>query len=375
MSLSSEVQEDSQTRGRRVLLEVALALSVALAAGILAACGSSTPNAAGLLQQTFGGTHKVDSGVVELSLTIHPSGSSTVKGPISLGFGGPFQSRGVGKLPRSDFSVRISAQGQTGALGIVSTGTAGYLTLGGVGYQLPQATFKKLESSFAEVASSPGSGSGSGSGTLAGLGIQPLRWLTNPTVVGTENVAGTETTHIHSGIDVPVFLSDLNTLLRKASTAGVSGASQLSKGISSSTRAQLAREVHNPSFDVWTGTSDRTLRKLSISLSLRVTGQTSTALGGVRAAQIGVTLQYARLNQPQTITAPANVRPFAEFESRAGALAQTLTGGLGGSTGGAGGSSAGDTAASGSQKYANCVRAAGSDLTKLQKCAPLLNGG
>ena len=91
-----------------------------------------------------------------------PSGSSTLNGPITLSFGGPFQSLGKGKLPKSNFNVSISALGKTGSLGILSTGTTGYVTLQGTSYQLPAATFQKLESSFAALASSPGGGSGSG---------------------------------------------------------------------------------------------------------------------------------------------------------------------------------------------------------------------
>ena len=322
------MQRVHRTRGHRVSLAMLL---VALSATILAACGSSSsPGAASLLQQTFAGNHKVSSGNVELSMTIGPSGTTSAGGPISLSFGGPFQSTGSGKVPRSDFTVTISALGQTGSLGIISTGTAGYVTLQGTSYRLPQATFQKLESSFAQITSS--SGSGAGSGTLAQLGIQPLDWLTTPIVVGTENVGGAETTHIRAGINVPAFLNDLDTFLRKASTIGVSGASQLSGGISATTRTRIAREVQDATFDVWTGAGDKTLRKMSIGLLLPVTGQVSSELGGVRSAAIALTLQYANLNQPQTITAPTTVRPFSEFTNRLGSFVQALTGSSGGAS-------------------------------------------
>ena len=104
--------------------------------------------------------------------------------------------RGSGKLPASNFTVSASAQGRSVALGILSTGTTGYVTLQGTSYQMPQATFQKLESSFAQLASSPGSSNASGA--LAKLGIHPLRWLTHPTVLGTEKVGGAQTTHVHA---------------------------------------------------------------------------------------------------------------------------------------------------------------------------------
>src|SRR5579862_3142417 len=106
---------------------------VALAGIVLAACGSSSDSSGGspstLLNQTFTGTHKVTSGILNLTLTVDPSGSSTLSGPITLSFGGPFQTRGTGKLPESNFTVAASALGRNVSLGILSTGTTGYVSL------------------------------------------------------------------------------------------------------------------------------------------------------------------------------------------------------------------------------------------------------
>src|SRR5207302_10176172 len=121
----------------------------------------------------------------------------------------------------------------------------------GASYQLPPATFQKLESSFAQAASS--AGTSKNSGTLAKFGIHPLRWLTHPTIVGTETVGGAETTHIHAGVSVPALLGDLNTLLAKASSVNVSGASALKSGIPPAVRDKIAAALHNPSVDVWAG--------------------------------------------------------------------------------------------------------------------------
>jgi hypothetical protein len=371
---------------------------VVLASLVLAACGSSSSDSSSgspstLLSQTFTGTHKVTSGVLNLTLTIDPSGSSTLNGPITLSFGGPFQTRGAGKLPESNFTVSVSAQGRNASLGILSTGTSGYVTLQGTSYQMPQATFQKLESSFAQLAS--GAGTSQGSGTLAKLGIRPLQWLTHPTTVGTEKVGGAQTTHIHAGINVPALLNDLNTFVERASSASnVSGASQLKSGIPPATRQKIAAAIRNPSFDVWTGTSDKTIRRLTIALTLPITGNLSTQLGGVKSADIGLTMQYSDLNQPQTITAPTTVRPYSEFQSKVSAFIQGLQGaaagvlGSGGSSAGGGTSSGGGSSSSsggaspggaGSSssvtKYGQCIQQANGDVAKMQKCASLLGSG
>ena len=360
---------------------------VVLASLAVAACGSASSGSANpntLLSQTFTGTHKVSSGDLNLTLTIDPSGSSVLNGPITLSFGGPFQTRGASKLPESNFTVSATALGQNVALGIISTGTAGYVTFQGASYQMPQATFQKLESSFAQLTATPGAGSGSG--TLGKLGIQPLHWLTHPTVVGTENVGGVQTTHIHAGVNVNALLTDLNTVLEKASSLGVSGASSLKSGIPAADRTKIASEVKNPSVDIWTGTSDKTIRRLTLTLTLPVTGKTSSELGGLTSADIGLTMQYSDLNQPQTIKAPTTVRPFSEFQSKLSAFVQELrgaaAGALGGSTGSSSGSSSGSSGGTTSTgpsanvaRYSQCIQSAGGDVAKMQKCASLLGSG
>lgn len=368
-----------------------LVASIAVAAcGTASGASSSNPNT--LLKQTFSGSHKVTSGKLALSLTIDPAGSNSLSGPITLSFGGPFQTRGAGKLPESNFTVSGSALGRSLSLGILSTGTAGYVTLQGTSYQMPQATFQKLESSFAQLGTS---GSGSGSSTLSKLGIQPLHWLTNPTVVGNENVGGAQTTHIHAGVNVSVLLSDLSTALQRSSSLGVSGTSALKSGLPAATRQKIAAAIKHPSVDVWTGTSDHTIRRLTINLTLPVTGSVSSQLGGMTSADISLTMQYSDLNQPQTITAPKTVRPYSEFQAKVGAFVQQLQGAAGGVLG-SGSSSSGGTSSGGTStgsssgstgssstgsssssvsKYSQCIQQAAGDVGKMQKCASLLGSG
>lgn len=371
-------------RIRKLRIGVPVAASAACLA--LAGCGGGSGDAVQLLKQTFCGTHHVNSGNLNVALTVVPSGSRTLKGPISLSLSGPFQSLGSGKLPKSDLTVGLSALGSSTSVGIISTGTHGYVTLSGSSYQLPQASYHKLESSFSAFASPPGCNSRSG--VLNQLHIQPLHWLTNPQVAGTQTVAGASTTHIHAGIDVAALLGDLTKFLKKAPGLGLSGSS----GLSSSTLQTIANQVQNPNFDVWTGTGDRTLRKLSIRLTLPVTGQFSTLLGGLSSAAIGLTMQYADLNQPQTITAPTNLQPYNQLRTKLAALFSAiraqltgvLSGGLSGAgstssgssgtSSGSGSASAGASSSGNLQSYSSCIQAAGGDVAKMQKCAPLLSG-
>lgn len=324
---------------RRGLHVAMLFLTAGLAVVALAACGAAgtASSPAGLLKQTFSGSHTVTSGDLGITLTVDPTGSSTLKTPITLSFGGPFDSHGSGKLPASNFAITLSSNGTALKVGILSTGTAGYVSLDGTSYQLPTASFQKLESSFASVSSS-GTGT-SGTGVLGKLGIDPLKWLIDPKIVGDQVVGGASTTHITAGVDVPVLLSDLDTFLAKAASAGVSGASSLAS-IPAATEQKIAAEIQGPSFDVWTGNQDKTIRQLQLGLTLPVSGQISTLLGGLSSAHVALTLQYADLNRPQTITAPTDVQPYSQFSAKlrtfiAGIESSvTSGGGLSGSSGG-----------------------------------------
>lgn len=295
---------------------LAVVVSVLLAA-FAVGCGSSSSSAGdahALLSKTFSDSHAVKSGVLNFSLAFG-SGSN----PISLSFGGPFDSRGSGKLPESDLKIAINALGRRGQLGIISTGSSGYVTLGASAYRLPASDFQKLASGF--------SSAGSGVGGLATLGIDPLHWVTNPTVLGTETVGGVSTKHIRAGVKIAALLNDVTPFLQRASTTSAIG-----RTLSAATRQKIAAAVEHPTVDIWTGTSDNTLRKLSVSFSFPVSGQISTLLGGVSSAGFAMTFQYSGLNEPQTISVPTRVQPFSAFESRLQGMAENLSLGGGSSS-------------------------------------------
>lgn len=380
--------------GRRALLRRAIAVLIVGAAAVgLVGCGSGSNQASKLLSQTFGGRHRVNSGKVAVVLTVDPGMASALKGPITLGLGGPFQDLGPGKLPASVINIALGAMGTTSGVTITSTGESGYVTYLGQSYKLPKSTFQRLESTFAQFGSAP---AGSGAGALGRLGIHPQRWLTNPQIVGDEGMNGINTTHIRAGINMGALLTDLNRFLKHATSLVSTGASALPRGISAATVRQIASEVKHPVLDIWTGVADKTLRRLELELTVPVSGQLSALLG--RSARIELTMAYADLNQSQLITAPTKLRPYSEFQDQLKVLSTDLAGTLAsGGTAGAGGASASGAAAGGSgsggsgggaaaagssaggsgpnyQSYTNCIDAAAGNLSKMQQCAPLLNG-
>jgi hypothetical protein len=79
---------------------------------------------------------------------------------------------------------------------------------------------------------------------------------------------------------------------------------------------------------VWTGTADRTVRRLQVELTVPVGGTLSAALGGLSSAHVALTMQYAQLNQRQTIVAPAHAQPYSRFGARLHSLVGSLQTGI-----------------------------------------------
>jgi hypothetical protein len=356
-----------------------------ITASLVVGCGgsSSKPTSSGgsggagasaqtLLRETFTGKHPVKSGDINFALKVVPSGSSELTAPITISFGGPFQSGDSGKLPESDFTVTGSAQGESGKLSIISTGNAGYIAVDGVSYQLPAKNFKSLESSLGSVS---GGSSKSNAGALSSLGIHPLDWLTSPKVVGQQSIGGVSTTHISAAVNVPNLLKDIGTLIGKAAALGGSSTSSFKSGLSSAEQSKIAGYIKSPTFDVWTGNSDQTLRKLAVGVTVPLSGSISKELGGLSSAKLTLSFQYSDINQPQTITAPTNVKPYAQFQQKIASVLETVEGGLGSgvlgssTTSGSGGSLSGED-----QKYSNCITKASGNVAKMQKCSALLTG-
>jgi len=323
-----------------------------------------------------------------------PTGSKEITDPITITFGGPFQSEGAAKLPKSDFTVSGTVQGESGKLGIISTGTAGYVTLDGTSYQLPAATYSKLESKLSSVTGSKSSSS-SGAGLLGSLGIQPLNWLSSPQVVGQQSVGGAPTTHVSATVDVAEFLRGVNKLIGHAAKLGVPDASKVTSGITPAQQAKIAAHIESPTFDAWIGNSDKTLRKVSVGVTVPVTGQLRTELDGLTSLKVSVSMTYSDLNQPQTITAPTTLEPYSKFQQKVASILEAIEGGVleseigttgtsGTGTSGTGTSTSGaattvtgavGTSTSGVDgKYSDCIEKAAGDVTKMQKCTSLLGG-
>jgi hypothetical protein len=135
-------------------------------------------------------------------------------------------------------------------------------------------------------------------------------------------------------------------------------------------QSTIERSVKHAQVDVYTGVDDHALRRLALSVSLAVPKDAQKQAGGLKSGELRFDLTIADLNNDQSIRAPEGARPFSELQSQLSAL----QGGTGSSSSSASGTA---TTPSGGapSAYLDCVQKAGTDLSKVQKCASLVNGG
>jgi hypothetical protein len=367
------------TRLVAVLLLVALALGAPACGGSDSGSSGSGGDPTGLLKDTFGANHPIRSGRVDADLDVDLKGLTKLTEPLALHLAGPFQSNGGKALP--DFALGLDIQSGTKPItvGTVFSQGRGYLTIEGQAFDLGSDLYAAFKQGY-EKAKAGASTPSTGAPSLSALGISPLKWLKNPESRGSEDIAGTQTTHLAAGVDVPRLLDDVSTLLGKAknvtSAGGSATGTRVPTQLSAEQRDAIARSVKSAKVDIWTGQRDHTLRKVALNVQVDVPEDLRAKAGGLTTGHIIFQLTLAQLNQPQKIRKPAGAQPLSSLRA---ALQQLgLLGSGSGSTGSGGTATTPSTttrapAAGGPQAdYAQCLQKAGEDLAKVQDCAGLL---
>jgi hypothetical protein len=346
-------------------------ISLLLAAVALVACGGSSSGTGGkkvssttdpqkILADTFSASgKKVESGKFNMTLKLDVSGgSSTLNGPVNVTLGGPFESQGKGKVPKFKVDLAFAGAGQNIKAGATSTGDKGFLNYNGQDYAVPDNVFKQFASGYTQAQSQ----NKSKGGTLKELGIQPQTWLKDAKVDSSSSVGGTDTVKVSGGVDVPKMLDDLNTLLGKAGSLGLPNAGTLPSSLTAQQKTQIEKAVKSASVEIETGKDDSILRRIAFTLDI------SDATGSGGKANVAFDLSLTDLGQSQSISEPSSTKPLNDLLSQLGGLGTAL-GGLGGSSSSSSGSGSSSAAAG---KYTQCVKDAGTDVSKAQQCASLL---
>jgi hypothetical protein len=353
-------------------LRPALLLSLLAAVALLvAACGggdssgdeaSSSTDVNDLLTQTFTGSKQVKSGKLDLTVKIEAQGGkSELDGPVSISLSGPFQSQGGDKLPKFNLDAGFEGAGQSFKAGATSTGEKGFVSFQGTDYVLSEQVFQQFKAAYEQARKQ---GSQSDKQSLASLGIDPRRWLTDAKNEGEAKVGDDDTIKITGGVDVGRLLDDVNTALEKASSLGLGTAGNVPEKITEAQKREATEAVKDPRVEIYTGKDDQIMRRMVVSFGIddKSTGSTGS---------VAFDVSISDLNEDQDIAEPADAKPFNELLGKLGGLRA-----LGGSSGSGGTSapSGGSGSSEDFEKFSKCVTEAGDDTEKARKCAELLNG-
>jgi hypothetical protein len=286
-------------------------LASALAVGLAACGGGGSPSAAALVRDTFRSHKPIESGQIDLSFTVSPvgGGSSRAARSFALQLQGPFQSLGPSRLPRFALALALTSAGHTLKAGATSTSGQLFIELGGAYFQAPGTTVQALQQGYAQATRT--SSSAASQSTFAALGVDPGEWLAHPSVAGTVDIAGAETMHVTAALNVARFVADAEKLSGAGGALGLGTGGQGLSLLSPAGISALSGAVRSSNVDLYTGVSDHLLRRLSLTAAISTTPATRAALGGLGNANLTLVLQFAGLNQPQTIAPPSKPQPMS----------------------------------------------------------------
>jgi hypothetical protein len=343
------------------LLLLALVAALALTS---AACGGSDDDAASaqtdvdtLLEQTFTGEKRIESGKLDMALRIDgESGESGFEGPVTVSLKGPFESQGAGKVPKFKLDAAFEGAGQSITAGATSTGEKGFLTFQGTDYVLEAPIFAQFKAGFEEAQKQGAAKDGQ---SVASLGMDPRKWLTDAKNEGEATVGEEKTIKITGGVDVARLLDDVNRALEKVASLG-GQAGQVPEKLTAKQRQQAIDSVKDPKVEIYTGKEDKILRRLAVNMGVADKASGSSGTFSLEIALID-------LNGEQEIDEPSDAKPFSQLLSQLGGL------GLGGGSGSGSGSGSGESQQN-LEQYSQCLNEAGEDAEKARKCADLLAG-
>lgn len=305
-----------------LLLACALSLSLAACGGSGEAADARTDVNA-LLRDTFAPGKRIESGRLDLALRIDPrgTGSARLRGPSTLSVRGPFAMGAEGRLPRFALEATFEGAGQRLGAGAVSTGEQGFVTYQGRSYELSGPVFRQLRAAYEQAQAER-----SGEPSLAALGIDPRRWMTDAENAGEARVGDDDVVRITGGVDVGRLLDDLDGAFERAARLGLgAGAGKAPARLTEAQKEEIRRGVQEaPRVELYTGAEDRILRRMVVDLEVRDPAETDAV------AAVRLDVSVTDVDEEQAIEAPKDPRPFSELRERLGVLG--ALGGFGGGT-------------------------------------------
>jgi hypothetical protein len=343
-------------------------LVLLLGAWTLASCGGGGEDRESvetLLDRAF--STPIHSADLKLQAQIELNG--LLADPVKIDAEGPFRTN-KDKLPSADIELQVgSGGGQTISSGVLTTGDRVFVKFQDVYYEQPAAQTRKTNAAIARRSKKGGQ-------SLSELGLDPRSWIAEAKDKGDARAAGADTHHVSGTLDVEQLMSNINEFVsNSASALGSSGKS--APRLTKTDIRELAKAVKDPSFDVYVGKTDDTIRRVAARVEFSIPEADRAGLGGLTGGTITFSVELRNVNGNQKIEAPAHSRPLSKLTNSLGGALGALGAGSATPDDSGSGSDSGsdDSSDSEFQRYAKCLdKAKSNDTEQLQRCADLLQG-
>jgi len=391
-SVSESKEPDPLSRKRSVVL---LAAFAALAA-ILSACGgggggSSEDPQKVIESATFEG---IESGEMDVSLNLKSSGDKG--GTLTAELSGPFQSTGKQSLPELALAIKAKGEAEGENIdfdgGLTVLGDRAFIAYGGKNYEVDPTTFGFIKSGFEEGEQEGSKESQTAEVTACQKAAEELdlgEFVDNLENEGSEDIDGTGTTKLSgelkpkAAVEAIIKLSEAPACSSELEAAGAPSPDELK-----AEQAELTDAIKSAHITMNIGEDDHIPRKVAAEMTIEPKGT-----GEKTDVEFELTL--SKVNEKQTIKAPAGAEPLEKLFDQLGVnpleLLGMMEGGGGGYLGGllegitGGEGSSGDLggqieegleeaelpSVEASKEFTECLQEAES-AADVQKCAPLM---
>ena len=237
---------------------------------------------------------RVASGRFDLELDVREIGRGRENDFMQLS--GAFECGCKGDVPKFDINFRTHDEKGFGDAGkdtrfhIVSTGDEGFVGAGDTLYRVNPQGLENIAKLRAAAAAGP----------LAAVPDFDLsRWVTDPRVVGTEELDGVEATHVRGDLSARRVGTDIVRLLR-------SDADSSQVELPANAVRLADRIVKQAQLDAWVG-SDRVVRRLDVRVRLGDIPRSMLEANDSRRGTVRLSFELSDVNEPQQLETPADV--------------------------------------------------------------------
>jgi hypothetical protein len=248
-----------------------------------------------------------------------PSTALLTQGPITMSG----DLAGSAEPAAGEGTINVSLGGQSMQFGFKLVDDQMYLDYMGTWYEAPADAMKELNTQQQQMKSTDPLA------LLKEMGVDPSTWASEMTVVGTEEVAGVDTYHVKVDVDTTAMITDVLKMMQSPEVTKALGDSAADLGdvssLSDADLAQMKEIFKSATLDVWSQTDTFYPRKMAIAVEIVPPADES---GGLESMTMTMDLVYDTVNEPVTVEAPADAKPWKELQPALEGLGSMLGGGI-----------------------------------------------